>query len=159
MSVTLWIVLLFLCGVALIFVEFFVPGLILGILGGLCIAASITVAVMYQPERAVVIVLLEAVGLLVVIMLGLYALPRSPIGRAMAHTSTLEADPEWVSDATDESLMGALGEVVTPLRPAGTIRVGDRRIPAVSNGTFIEEGAAVRVVEVHGNRVVVEETA
>ncbi|MCC6486790.1 MAG: NfeD family protein, partial [Candidatus Hydrogenedentes bacterium] len=44
----------------------------------------------------------------------------------------------------------------TALRPAGTIVVNGKRVSAVSTGDFISEGTAVRVVEAHGNRVVVE---
>jgi membrane-bound serine protease (ClpP class) len=47
--------------------------------------------------------------------------------------------------------------VVTPLRPAGTVEFGTERLQAVSEGAFIEAGAVVRVIEVHGNRIVVEQ--
>ncbi|BAM02962.1 NfeD family protein [Phycisphaera mikurensis] len=57
----------------------------------------------------------------------------------------------------------AVGETGTVrgggLRPSGSIAIGDRWIDAVSAGGFIEEGTAVTVVEVAGNRVVVEAAA
>ena len=42
------------------------------------------------------------------------------------------------------------------LRPSGSVAIGEEWIDAVSAGGFIEEGTAVQVVEVAGNRVVVE---
>ena len=59
---------------------------------------------------------------------------------------------------SDISLDGTEGEVYSALRPAGTIIIDKKRIDAVANGSFIDKGARVRVIEVRGSRVVVEET-
>jgi membrane-bound serine protease (ClpP class) len=55
----------------------------------------------------------------------------------------------------DRSLVGRSGVALTILRPAGKARIDDRMIDVVSDGPFIEQGAAVVVLEVLGNRVVV----
>jgi membrane-bound serine protease (ClpP class) len=51
---------------------------------------------------------------------------------------------------------GAVGQVVTYLRPSGRAQFGQRVVHVVSVGDWIEPGRPVRVVAVHGNRVVVE---
>jgi membrane-bound serine protease (ClpP class) len=48
------------------------------------------------------------------------------------------------------------GTAITVLRPAGIVRIGKERVDAVSNGSYIDRGVAVRVIEVEGTRVVVE---
>lgn len=48
------------------------------------------------------------------------------------------------------------GVAITPLRPAGTIRIGQKRVDAVSSGSYIDRDEAVRVIQVEGTRVVVE---
>ncbi len=48
-------------------------------------------------------------------------------------------------------------DAVTALRPGGAMLLGDRRMDVVTRGEFVEAQAAVRIVEVHGNRVVVEQ--
>lgn len=53
------------------------------------------------------------------------------------------------------SLVGTLGEVVAPLRPAGKIRSEGRTIDVVAEGGFVEAGIEVEVVRVDGNRIVV----
>ena len=63
----------------------------------------------------------------------------------------------WVNETGNTDLVGRFGTVVTPLRPAGTVEFGTERLQAVSEGAFIEAGAVVRVIEVHGNRIVVEQ--
>lgn len=54
-----------------------------------------------------------------------------------------------------ESLLGAIGQALTDLRPAGTAQFGDRRVDVVTLGEFIERGQTVRVIQVEGPRVVV----
>ncbi|WP_153557843.1 NfeD family protein [Roseimaritima sediminicola] len=56
-------------------------------------------------------------------------------------------------------LLGAVGTAITPLRPAGKARIGDEVFAVVSDGTAIGDGEAIRVFEVHGNRIVVESAA
>lgn len=53
-------------------------------------------------------------------------------------------------------LLHQLGETLTPLRPGGTARFGTDRIDVVSDGSPIDAGRSVRVVEVEGHRVVVQ---
>ena len=72
---------------------------------------------------------------------------------------TQSANAGWVSDLSDTSLIGATGQAFTALRPAGTIVIGGKKINAVSSGDFIDNGATVKVIEVSGNRVVVEPAA
>ncbi|MGB4213854.1 MAG: NfeD family protein [Dethiobacteria bacterium] len=47
---------------------------------------------------------------------------------------------------------------MTPLRPAGSARIGERRIDVVSEGEFIAAGVPVKVVLVEGSRVVVQKS-
>jgi membrane-bound serine protease (ClpP class) len=152
----LWIVLLFAAGAILIFAEFFIPGMVLGAIGACCLAASAVLAIMNYPDHAFLIVTLEVFGIAAVIMFGMYLLPRSRVGRALILHDSQQPEEGYVAADGDVSLVGSLAEVITPLRPAGTIRVNDRRLTAVSRGDFIEEGAMVRITEVQGNRVVVE---
>jgi membrane-bound serine protease (ClpP class) len=53
--------------------------------------------------------------------------------------------------------VGAVGETASDLRPTGTARFGGHIIDVVSVGPYIGAGQAVKVIEVHGNRIVVDE--
>ena len=53
-------------------------------------------------------------------------------------------------------LAGAKGRVIAGLRPSGRAEIEGQAVDVVSQGAWIERGSLVRVVEVHGNRVVVE---
>ncbi|MGB1719185.1 MAG: NfeD family protein, partial [Candidatus Latescibacterota bacterium] len=52
-----------------------------------------------------------------------------------------------------------LGTALTPLRPAGRAQLGERAVDVVTEGGFVERGAAVEVVRVAGNRVVVHKVS
>ena len=57
--------------------------------------------------------------------------------------------------ATTRVAVGETGRALTPLRPAGTARIGESRVDVTSVAEFLEEGAEVVVVAVDGMRVVV----
>jgi membrane-bound serine protease (ClpP class) len=54
--------------------------------------------------------------------------------------------------------VGDIGEVVSPLRPAGQARFAQATVDVVTVGEFLENGTKVRIMEIHGNRIVVRET-
>ncbi|WP_437224881.1 NfeD family protein [Planctomicrobium sp. SH661] len=63
--------------------------------------------------------------------------------------------PELAPDQM--ALMGATGEAVTILRPAGKAKFDGRLLDVVSDGPFVPEGATVTVVQVSKNRIVVRQ--
>lgn len=152
-----WVLFLFGGGMVLILAEFIIPGAICGIVGGVLVLASCGVGVYAYPDHWFLIVLLECVGVCVATFVGLVIFPKTRFAKLMLLQDTQPLDAGWVASESDESLVGAEGKAFTALRPAGTIVVGDRRLGAVANGDYIEKDAVVRVIEVHGNRIVVEE--
>jgi membrane-bound serine protease (ClpP class) len=60
-----------------------------------------------------------------------------------------------ITDGTDLPQPGREGTARTPLRPSGTATFGEQRCDVMSQGTYIEAGARVRVVAVNGGRVIV----
>ena len=53
-------------------------------------------------------------------------------------------------------LVGRVGVALTDLRPAGIVELEDERLDVVTEGAFLPRGTAVRILAVHGNRIVVE---
>jgi len=155
----LWIIFLLVIGLLMVCVEIFIPGGIVGTLGGFCLLGSI---VMAFTERGTTFGLYWAAGVIVVTLLGLYlsikVLPRSPAGKRL-----LLGSSEAGFSATEKGLekwVGKRGQAVTTLRPAGMVEIEGKRVDVVTGGEYIEKGTPVRVIRVDGNRVVVgEETA
>jgi len=151
-----WVIVLFIAGMALILAEFIVPGMICGIMGALFVFSSGALGCHTYPDYAWMIILCELVGVVISIILGIYLLSSTRAGKRLVLQDSQQAASGWVASDSDKSLLGAKGVVFSALRPAGSIMVDKKRIDAVSDGSFIEEGVAVRVIEVHGSRVVVE---
>lgn len=142
-------------GIALLVVEFFMPGFGLpGIAGLLLLAVSVvftwmehgayaglgaTVAVLALGSASVMIFLKSATK---------GRLSRSPL---MLH------DNLTTDEAADmDKYLYKTGLTQTVLRPAGIALIDGDRVNVVSAGEFIENGAPVRVEEVEGSRVLVQ---
>lgn len=151
-----WMILFLVAGMVLIISEFFLPGAILGGLGVLLVIISTVLGVYSYPGYGVFIVIGELVGVCICAVLGFLLLTRTRAGSylRLGH-ARLPNQAMYTPPPTSASCIGKRS-FLTALRPSGTINTGDKRIDAVSNGTFIEEGTRVRIVEVHGSRVVVE---
>jgi len=54
-----------------------------------------------------------------------------------------------------EDMVGTKGIAQSDLRPSGWAIFGEKRIFVVSEGTFIDDGAKIKIMKVDGNRVVV----
>lgn len=152
----LWCLLLFVLGIVLIVVEFFLPGMVCGILGITFLVVSTGIGINLYPEYTIFIVIGELLGACAGIGIGLYGLAKTSLGRSLFLDTTQELDQGYSNVAHAAVAVGATGHVLTPLRPSGTIEVNGERYDAVSDGDLIDTGRAIQVIEVHGNRVVVE---
>ncbi|MCB9892714.1 MAG: hypothetical protein H6832_14385 [Planctomycetes bacterium] len=165
-------ILLFLGGIALILVEFFVmPGtLVAGVLGFLAVVAALFLSLQsfalpqnaYQDDVMTdnLQSLLLAIGIVIVLAMAFSRLlPKipffnrlllegAPAGGSLATTAT--------SERVTSPLVGRVGTTLTELRPAGRVEIDGEPYDVVASGGFHEVGIRVRVLEVQGNRIVVE---
>ncbi|MBE2181122.1 MAG: hypothetical protein IAE97_11695 [Chthoniobacterales bacterium] len=145
------IIVLFVVGFLLIAAEVFVPGMILGALGFLCLLGTVALVYFQYGSSAGIFALFTVGGLAFVgFLLWLHLFPRTFIGRRLMLRTT---QPGTVS--AQRVSVGETGRALTPLRPAGTARIGESRVDVTSLADFLEEGAEVVVVAVDGMRVVV----
>lgn len=151
-----WPLFLFFLGISLIVLEFVLPGVVCGIGGAVLLCISAVLGIAAYPEYTFMIIMGEFIGLGLGVGLGLIILTKTSSVTGLALGTSLTEEAGYVNLPTNTALVGRPGMVMTALRPSGTIIVDGERHDAVSDGEFILEGEAVRVLEVHGNRVVVE---
>jgi len=153
--VQLFVVLL-LAGLTLVGAEIFVPGGILGAIGGIALVLSIIVAFnAFGPVLGSYIAFAIIVLVGVAIVLWIRFFPKTAIGRKMTVSRDLAS-----SKATDEELTdleGKSGRSVSDLRPSGFATIEGKRVDVISRGEMIASGVDLVVIEVEGNRVVVKE--
>ena len=179
-----WHVIVFLLGFILLMVEVFVtPGFgVLGILGVVLMFGGLVLGVVptegdhFLPSPAawgllesyVLWTLAGVGGSIACLVLLIYFSGKVPILDRMVLQTTQQAGISTIARPTvsgSEALgsgrvhVGATGRVVSELRPTGRADIGGQLVDVVSFGEWIETGGQVRVVEVHGNRIVVESVA
>lgn len=159
-------------GVILLLVEVFViPGFgVAGIGGIVLVILGVTMAMvehypggplmptweqLERPLRVLSLSMISAVAIGAV--LGRF-LPKSQLFSPLRLDATTARSEGFAASKSSDDLMGLTGKAATPLRPSGSAMFGTRRVDVVTEGEFIDVGSRIRVVETHGNRVVVEPT-
>jgi len=151
-----WILALFIGGVLLLLLEFVMPGLVCGIVGGCMMLGSIVLAVNYYPERSVEIIVGGVAITGIIFVAGFLIMPRFGSMLGLVQVKQQLPDEGYVNVAERTDLLQQEGVVFSALRPSGVIVIGQERIDAVSDAAFIDKDARVRVIAVEGNRIVVE---
>ncbi|HNT87413.1 MAG TPA: NfeD family protein, partial [Candidatus Hydrogenedentes bacterium] len=120
-----------------------------------CVSAGIGIY-SFEGQYVFFIVLFEALGAFATVAVSMLLLTRTRAARFLTLETRQRPEDGYTNTPNEDALVGQAGTVLTALRPAGTIVLDGRRLDAVAQGTFIEKYAPVRVVAVHGNRIVVE---
>jgi membrane-bound serine protease (ClpP class) len=140
------ILLLFVLGVLLICIEVFVPGMILGIAGSICLIIAVILSYKFYGLT------MGHISLTVVVVVGIFIAAWWASRKKIV--TSLDLSDSKTADSL-ENLHGKTGTSVTPLRPAGTVAIEGIRIDVVAESGLIEEGASIKVVRVEGNTVFV----
>ena len=98
-------------------------------------------------------------ALFIIALLAKYIVPRIGSYSRLVLEGEQEASRGFVAGRTKADLppVGAQGWAASTLRPSGKITVEDILYDAVSMGGFIEKGVKVKIVEIDGFRLVVDE--
>jgi membrane-bound serine protease (ClpP class) len=157
-------------GVLLIFAEvFLIPGFgVAGVLGGVALLLGFFLSMQsftlptttWEAEAFnfnLTAFLLGFAGTAAAFAVAVRFLPSSPmLSRLVLTGQQRKEDGYSVGSPARVALLGREGIAYTALRPAGKIEVDGDRIDAVAEGTFIDKGQAVTILETAGNRVVVK---
>ena len=148
------IIVLSLVGFLMIAAEIFVPGLVLGILGGFCLLGAVIVG--YSEFGALTGTLIFA-GIASLWLVGFVAwmffFPRTFIGKRITLSGQLVSGDALSRRNPVEP--GMTGKVLTPLRPSGTVMLGERKFDVVAENDFIPVGEKITVVRFDGMQIVV----
>jgi membrane-bound serine protease (ClpP class) len=145
---------LLIIGLILVGAEIFIPGGILGTIGGLALLGSVIIAFANFPAP-VAIAIAGGIVILVGIAIALWLkfFPRTWVGRKMMVSEDLH-DSTGTQDGLSQ-LVGKTGVAISPLHPGGFAEIEGRRVDVVTQGEMIDKGTSISVIEVESNRVVV----
>jgi membrane-bound serine protease (ClpP class) len=164
--------LVFLAGIVLLALEIFViPGFgVAGISGLLLIVLALFLSMVqhipggnwfHLPAMQVEEALQNlGIGLGISAVLGMVAahfLPKTSGFQHLMLSASLDSDKGVSASEQHDDLLGRTGTALTPLHPSGFARIDGSRINVVARGAYIAKGASVKVAEIHGSRIVVDE--
>ncbi|MDO4572401.1 MAG: NfeD family protein [Clostridia bacterium] len=152
----------FVLGLLFLIIEMFTPGVGVPCVLGLLFLVAVIVMQLGWGSASVALYIV-AITLLILI-LGIILIIRS-LQQGRLSRSFLVLDESIAGESTDvsgeanKSLVGRTGETLTPLRPAGIAEIDGRRLDVMTSGAFVQKGKPVRVTNVEGLHILVEETA
>ncbi len=173
---------LFVLGIALIIIELAVfPGMLIpGILGFVLIMAALVytmsgwevpvaptlpgevpAAPSFDLDVYAVGLRNFALGILgagVLILAFFRFLPQTGPFQRLVLTSAIN-NGEAIPPAATSVIVGDVGQTCSALRPYGTVQFGDRRLEAMVESGYLQNGTPVKVREIQGNKIIVESIA
>lgn len=149
---------LFIIGVILVILEFFLAGGIAGAFGAIAIIASIILAGGNPAYMAYSVLIAIAVAVSGMVIIMRFFGKKLHLLNKMVLMDATDTESGYVSNINRVELLGKQGLAITPLRPSGTIDCDGERIDVVSQGSYIDKGKHVTIVKVEGSRIVVRES-
>ncbi|MFD2704138.1 NfeD family protein [Salibacterium lacus] len=142
-------------GLTLLAVEIFIPGFgIFGLLGAGAFIGSLFFASYSALNIAVSILIALILSVVTVILMFSVFKKRGPVKRFVLEDS-VTTEEGFISNESRSELIGRTGVSITPLRPSGSIQLGEERLDVVSEGGYIEKGLDVKIVKAEGSRIIV----
>lgn len=147
---------LFVIGILLMLLEIFLPGGIVGAIGFISIVTGLVMAA-YDTQQGLASLGVAALITAIVTFLLVKKYGVKGLFNKFVLGETQSNEEGYIAPRDQRELEGKSGIALTPLRPAGVVKVEGKRVDAVSVGGYIEAGTAITVVQVEGTRIVVAE--
>lgn len=148
------ITILFALGVLLLAVEVFVPGMVLGVLGGLALMGGVIIAFMNFGVSGGMGAFGAALALVtVVLIVEFVVLPRTKLGKRMFLTTNVQGTSQ--PPVAELSVVGKSAVALTSLVPSGYVSIEGKRYDAFSQSGHVEKGESLRVLGMDNFRVIV----
>lgn len=134
-----------LLGFLLIFLEFYIPGAVMGVAGGLLVFSSMILFAMHSQSP--IAIAFYVIGTFVALaFLVKFALWRIRTAKPDFSIYSDKNQAGYQASHFDASAIGKKGIVVTDLKPGGHIMVEGKTMQAISQSGYITKGSEVLVV-------------
>lgn len=155
----LYNIILALLGFGAIILEFFVPSAgIIGLVGGGMVVTGIVFTyINYGRLAGSIFLLISAVIGPIILILYFKLFPGSLIGKRLILKKELKNSDGYKAGEQIALKEGETGITLTKLRPVGTGIFNDEIVDVSTQGDFIEKDREIKIVEIIGNKVIVEE--
>jgi membrane-bound ClpP family serine protease len=148
--------LFFVCAV-LIIAEVFVPsGGLLSVLALACLGGGIAMFFHHSIIAGWIGVGIAAVMIPAVLIFAYKLFPKTRFGKSVILTPPERPQGDAIPDTEAlKKLLGAVGVVLTPLRPVGMCDFAGRRVECVAESGYVDKGKKVKVIDVESTQLTV----
>ena len=150
----------FIVGVGLLLLELFViPGFGIAGVAGIGVMLGSLFFVFRNAYELQTALMSLGVSVITIFAGGIalaYLLPKTRTMQRFVLQTALDSNMVTEAQENPRDYLGKKGVALTPLRPSGTVRVGDRRLDVVTSGDFIPADTAVKITHVEGTKIFVE---
>jgi membrane-bound ClpP family serine protease len=153
----LFAVFLYFACAGLLVAEVFIPSAgLLMVLSLACLAGGLTIFFRHSPAMGwagVFIAMFMIPGVLV----GAYKIfPKTQFGKHVLLAPPEKKEGEAIPDMEEiKGLLGAVGTVITTMRPVGMCDFSGKRLECLAEGGFVEKGKTVKVIRVESTQITV----
>lgn len=154
-----WLAMLCLiAGLVSVIIEMFHPGFgAPGIIGAILLITGIIIYSKSLLQALIMFIIIIAI-LGIALAIVLQSASKGRLARHLVLYDSLEKDSIPSFNGDMEYFLGSEGTTQTILRPAGSADFNGVRLDVVSDGEFIPENTAVKIVKIEGHRIVVKQT-
>ena len=145
---------------ALIVAEVFVPsGGLLSVCAFACVVGGVLIFFTHSTTAGWAGVIIAGIMVPSLLVVAYKMFPRTRFGRSVTLTPPQREQGDAIADTRElKELLGAVGNVLTPLRPVGTCDFSGRRVECVAESGYVDKGKKVKVMRVESTQVTVRET-
>jgi len=146
----------FACAV-LIVAEVFVPsGGLISICAFLCLAGGIAIFFQHSTTAGWIGVIIAVIMIPSLLVIAYKVFPKTRFGKSVTLTPPQRQPGDAIADTPKlKELLGAVGQVLTPLRPVGMCDFSGQRVECVAESGYIDKGKKVKVIRVQSTQVTV----
>ncbi len=144
-----------LIGLVLLFTEFYLPGGVIGGVGGLLMIIGLILFALENPGPFWIItfILGEILLTYLVVKMALWRIEASKSKNTFYSNQNQEG---FRASMYDEALIGKKGVALSNLKPSGYIQVDGDQYQAVSQSRFIAKGVPIEIIRGEGSRLIVK---
>jgi membrane-bound ClpP family serine protease len=148
---------LLIIGLVLVYLEFYLPGAVMGTAGALLLIASLFFFMMqYQSTPLTLLYLAFILGALAAVIK--YALWKIPRSKPDSSIYSKDSQNGYFASSFDPAMIGKKGVVVTDLKPGGYILIDGVQAQALSESGYLTQGTEVIVLRGDGDSLIVKQS-
>lgn len=132
-------------GFLLVFIEFYLPGAVMGIAGGIFILASLVLFAIQTESPLAIALYIVGIGVAMVLLIK-FAIWRIRTAKPQRSIYSNASQNGFQAVSYDHSSIGKKGIVLTDLKPAGFIMVDGKQQPAISQEGYLSKGTKIKVI-------------